>query len=50
MEHWQDLKLKAAGFKSEITQDEICQSKSNPVVKREEILPQQGLFWWFFSS
>jgi hypothetical protein len=40
MKHWQVLKLKAAGFYSEIAQGEICQNKSNLVIKKEEILPQ----------
>jgi hypothetical protein len=39
-----------AEFWSEIAQDEICQNKSNLVVKKGEIIPQQGLSWWFFSS
>jgi hypothetical protein len=50
MKHWQVLKLMAARFLSEIAQDEICQNKSDLVFRREEILPQQGPFWWFFSS
>jgi hypothetical protein len=50
MKHWQVLKLMAAEFWSEIAQDEICQNKSSLVVKKGEILPQQGLSWWFFSS
>jgi hypothetical protein len=50
MKHWQVLKLIAAEFSSEIAQDEICQNKGDLVFKKVEILPQQGPFWWFFSS
>jgi hypothetical protein len=50
MKHWQVLKLMAAGFWSEIAQDEICQNKNDLVSKKEGILPQQEPFWWFFSS
>jgi hypothetical protein len=50
MKHWHALKLMAAGFWSEIAEDEICQNESDLVFKKEEILPQQGPFWWSFSS
>jgi hypothetical protein len=46
MEHWQVLKLlMVAGFWSEITQDKICQMKNGLVFRKEEILPQEELFW-----
>jgi hypothetical protein len=50
MEHWQVLKLMVVGLWSEIAQDKICQKKNGLVFKKEEILPQWGPFWWFFSS
>jgi hypothetical protein len=51
MEHWQVLELlMVAGFWSEITQDGICQIKNDLVFKKEGMLPQWELFWWFFSS
>jgi hypothetical protein len=50
MEHWQVLRLKAAGFWPEIAQGENYHNNNNLVVKKGEILPQQEPTWWFFSS
>jgi hypothetical protein len=39
-----------AEFWSEITRDKFVRMKNGLVFKKEEILPQWELFWWFFSS
>jgi hypothetical protein len=51
MGHWQImLWLMVAELWSEIAQDKFIRMGNGFVFKKEEMLPQQELFWKFFSS
>jgi hypothetical protein len=51
MGHWRVLLwLMVVELWSEIAQDKFIRMENGFVFRREEMLPQLGLFWKFFSS